>query len=69
MTDTTNKPKQMAAYDMFDADGWNGELFDEDYCSDKTLEDILDNALQDLTSCEYCSTKLLRVEEYVDEEK
>ncbi len=68
MADTTNKPKQMASYDMFDIGGWNGELFDEDYCSDKTLEDILDNALQDLKSCEYCSTKLLRVEEYIDEE-
>ncbi len=67
MADPTKKPKQMVAYDKFDIDGWNGELFDEDYCSDKTLDDILDNALQDLTSCEYCSTKLLRVEEYVDE--
>ena len=68
MVDAMNKPRQMTAYDMFDIDGWNGELFDEDYCSDKTLEDILDNALQDLTNCEYCFTKLLRVEEYVDEE-
>ena len=68
MVNIVNKPKQMAAYDMFDIGGWNGELFDEDYCSDKNLEDILDNALQDLTSCEYCSTQLLRVEEYVDEE-
>lgn len=67
MAGTTNKPKQMTAYDKFDIDGWNGELFDEDYCSDKTLDEILDNALQDLTSCEYCSTKLLRVEEYIDE--
>ena len=63
----TNKPKQMAAYDMFDFGGWNGELFDEDYCSDKTIDEIIDNALQDLTSCEYCCTKLLRVEEYLDE--
>ena len=68
MADTTNKPKQMTAYDTFDIGGWDGELFNEDYCSDKTIDEIINNALQDRRYCDYCSTKLLRVEEQVHEE-
>ena len=68
MADAMNKPKQMIAYDTFDIDGWNGELFDEDYCSDKTIDEIIDNALKDLRYCDYCSTKLLKIEEQVHEE-
>ena len=68
MADTTNKPKQMTAYDTFDIDGWNGELFDEDYCSDKTIDEIIDNALKDPWYCDYCLTKLLKVEDQVHEE-
>ena len=68
MADTTNKPKQMVSYDTYDIGGLDGVPFDEDYCSDKTLENILDNVLRDLRYCNYCSTKLLRVEEQVHEE-
>jgi hypothetical protein len=68
MVNTTNKLKQMTAYDTFDIDGWNGELFDEDYCSDKTIDEIIDNALKDPWYCDYCLTKLLKVEDQVHEE-
>ena len=67
MSDTTNKPKQMVLYDTYDVGGLDGVPFDEDYCSDKTIGEITDNVLQDLRYCDYCSTKLLRIEGQVHE--
>lgn len=68
MSDTTNKPKQMVSYDTYDIGGLDGVPFDEDYCSGKTIGEIIDNVLQDLRYCDYCSTKLLRIEDQVHEE-
>ena len=67
MSDTTNKPKQMVSYDTYDIGGLDGVPFDENYCSDKTIGEIIDNVLQDLRYCDYCSTKLLRIEGQVHE--
>ena len=67
MADPTNKPKQMASYDTYDIGGLDGVPFDKDYCSDKTIGEIIDNVLQNLRYCDYCSTKLLRIEGQVHE--
>ena len=64
---STNKPKQMVSYDTYDIGGLDGVPFDEDYCSDKTIGEIIDNVLKDLRYCDYCSTKLLRIEGQVHE--
>ena len=67
MADTTNKPKQMAAYDKFGI--VSGRYIPHDNCvSDEMLEKIRENPIQDLINCDYCSTELLWIEKEIIEE-
>ena len=50
MADTTNKPKQMTAYDTFDIDRleWRALCMKMPIVLDKTIDEIIyDNALKD----------------------
>jgi len=63
MTDTTNKPKQMAAYDRFEIRGHEEYiLYDDAYHAGEDEETICKNPLQDIENCFYCSTALIRIE-------
>ena len=69
MADTTNKPKQMTAYDMFQI--MSDEeyiLCDDAYHSGEDEEVIYENPLQDIKHCVYCSTKLIKIENETLEE-
>ena len=74
MANTTNKPKQMAAYDKFEIRG-DKIIGDEEYilCDDAyhNGEDevaICKNPLRDIRNCAYCSTELIKIENETLEE-
>jgi hypothetical protein len=62
MADTTNKPKQMSAYDRFEIIGDEYILHDDTYYSGEDEEVIYENPLQDIEHCAYCSTELIKIE-------
>ena len=63
MSDTTNKPKQMAAYDRFEIRGDEEYiLYDDAYHAGEHEETICKNPLQDIENCSYCSTVLIKIE-------
>ena len=63
MTNTTNKPKQMTAYDKFQIiSDEEYILHDDAYHNSEEEETICENPLRDLKKCAYCSTKLLKIE-------
>ena len=63
MTDTKNKPKQMAAYDMFQIiSAEEYILWDDAYHNGEEEEIICENPLRDLEKCTYCSTHLIKIE-------
>ena len=63
MADTTNKPKQMAAYDKFEIRGDEEYiLYDDAYHAGEDEETICKNPLQDVENCSYCSTALIKIE-------
>ena len=69
MADTTNKPKQMVSYDRFQI--MSDEeyiLCDDAYRSGEVEETICENPLRDLENCDYCSTKLIKIENETLEE-
>ena len=63
MTDATNKPKQMTAYDKFQIIGDEEYILcDDAYDSGEDEEVICENPLQDIKKCAYCSTELIKIE-------
>ncbi len=62
MVDATNKPKQMTAYDKFEITSDGCILHDDAYCNGEVEETFYENPIQDLESCTYCSTELLKLE-------
>ena len=63
MTDNTNKPKQMVAYDRFEIRGDEEYvLYDDAYHAGEDEETICKNPLQDIENCSYCSTALIKIE-------
>jgi hypothetical protein len=68
MADTTNKPKQMSAYDRFEIIGDEYILHDDTYYSGEDEEVIYENPLQDIEHCAYCSTELIKIENEILEE-
>ncbi len=65
-----NKPKQMMAYDRFEITSGGYILHDDNPDFDETTEEEVDgDPLQDLKYCLYCSTKLLKVEDEIFQER
>ena len=62
MADTTNKPKQMEAYDKFEVTSEGYTLHDDAYCNGEVEETICDNPIQELMSCTFCATKIEKIE-------
>ncbi|MCY4567005.1 MAG: restriction endonuclease [Candidatus Poribacteria bacterium] len=63
MADTTNKPKQMTAYDKFEIRGDEEYILCDDvYHAGEDEETICKNPLQDINTCAYCSTRLEKIE-------
>ena len=62
MSDATNKPKQMTSYDKFENTSNGYILHDEVYCNGEVEETFYEDPIQDLESCTYCSTELLKFE-------
>ena len=62
MVDATNKPKQMTSYDKFENTSDGYILHDEAYCNGEVEETFYEDPIQDLESCTYCSTQLIKVE-------
>lgn len=64
-----SKPKQMAAYDKFEITSEGYVLHDDAYLSGEGEETIYKNPLSNLRNCAYCSTKLLKVEDDMFQER
>lgn len=67
MVDAVKKPKQMAAYDHIELDV-DGHVQQEDETYDEDGEEIHEVPLEDLRSCQYCCTELLKVENEITRE-
>lgn len=63
MAESVNKPKQMAAYDQLAITSEGYIPYDDNSGFDEENEIIGEIPLQNLSYCDYCSTKLLRIEE------
>ena len=64
-----SRPKQMAAYDKFEITGEGYILHDDAYLSGDGEETICKNPLSNRRKCAYCSTKLLKVEDEIFQER
>ncbi len=68
MRDSVRNPKQMVSYDRFAISGGGYTPDDDDYCYYEASEETCENPLQDLESCAYCSTKLIKIENNIVQE-
>ena len=64
-----NRPKQMAAYDKFEISGEGYILHDEAYLDGEGEETIYQNPLSNRRNCAYCSTKLLKIEDEIFQDR
>lgn len=69
MAESVNKPKQMAAYDQLAITSEGYIPYDDNSGFDEENEIIGEIPLQNLSSCDYCSTGLLRIEDKILQER
>ena len=69
MADTTNKPKQMEAYDKFEVTSEGYILHDDAYCNGEEEETICNNPIKDIRRCNFCKTIIEKVENNTLQEK
>ena len=69
MAETTNKPKQMEAYDKFEVTSEGYTLHDDAYLNGEEGESIYDNPINDISRCNFCKTIIEKVENNSLQEK